>query len=361
MTLGFHPEDRGFDSRWGHIPIRLCDSLPMHGSELEHVVQLFVEQHSTLLNLRPKTVKNKRNAMNRFMAFLRDKPFTLENTRAYLDHLFSLNWEPLSVKTELKILRAFGAYCLDEEYIDKNFAKKIKSPKIPRKMREVISEENAERVIEVGTEIRPQDNLLARHIKREMRVGLRFMLRTGLRVTEVLDLRGEDLHLDAELPIYYVHSKGGAYEPLPMPRDMISDLRTRKNQKKVFQITAAGCNRALKRGCEKLNLPIQTNHSIRNVYSLSRLRKGEALQKVSRTLRHSKIATTDAYYSHYLVDDLDVVVQNSNVINSGVSLNELFTRAIQAINHTGISRHKIAVLEQTQNNDELIIKIRRRL
>lgn len=60
----------------------------MNGQELSHAVQLFVEQHSVLQNLSPKTVKNNRNTMKLFMDFLGGRPFNLkvETTNHYRCH-----------------------------------------------------------------------------------------------------------------------------------------------------------------------------------------------------------------------------------------------------------------------------------
>ena len=336
--------------------------MPMHGSKLLKIIQLFVERRSVELNLQPKTIKNYRETLNRFMRFLgMEKAFTLENTRDYLLYLQENGWSPSGWKTELTIVRVFERYCIEEGYMKNSVTKKIKTPTIKKKKRDFVSEEQAENVIFAGTALKSDENHLAHHVKTEMQLALRFMLRTGLRISEAIQMSGNDLHLDDEEPQFDVHSKGGDTDTLPLPKDMIDELRERKNKKRLFEITEKGCNRAMTRGCKTLNLPKQTCHSLRHIFALTRLRRGEPLQLVSRLLRHTSVMITDKYYSHLVVGDLDATMQNSRLITKGLTDVAVYDRASNAIRRLGIDRLEDFVVEQVRSENELIIKIRRKV
>lgn len=329
----------------------------MKGKQLKELIRIFVEERSIERGLSPKTIQNKRQLFARFFVFLDGLDFSKETVLSYMKHLLDTGWSADSRKTELRNLRSFGAFLEKEELIVNNFVKLIDYPKVPKKVRQFVSEANAERIIIAGCSLKKTENKDAHFIKHEMQVSMRLILRSGLRISEAINLRGEDLHLDEEVPVFYVHSKGGDYEPLPVPRDMVDELRKRRDCDKVFQITQAGCNRAIKRGCEALGMPKITVHSLRHIFSLTRLRRGEALQLVSRTLRHSSIKITDDYYSNYVVDDLDPTIQNSSLIVDGIPKEQLFSRIIKAIERTEIDNDKRVKIKYEKSEKQLLIKV----
>lgn len=332
----------------------------MHGQQLAEAIELFVEKYSTELNLQQTTVKNKRNAMKRLQSFHGNRSFSLETAREFIADLQKKGWTPSSIRAEIKVLRAFCAFCVDRGLISENFCKKITIPKIHKKVRQFVSEEVAEQIIITGTEKTRFDNLLAQFAKDEMRIALRFMLRTGIRISELKKMRGKDLNLDDEQPNFVVHSKGGNAEVLPQPYDMIEELRPRVKQEKVFTVSESGCNRVLGRGARNLKVNKITCHSLRHIFSLSRLRKREPLQLVSRALRHSSVSITDSYYSEFMLNDLVPVVNNSDVILNTVPLQELFNRAERAVNSSGVNRDNRITVEIKRNADELVVKIRKK-
>lgn len=69
-----------------------------------------------------------------------------------------------------------------------------------------------------------------------MREALRFILRTGLRINELLMLKGSDLNLYDNPPTFWVLSKGGNRELLPLPKDMLEELKTRQRMSAFFKL-----------------------------------------------------------------------------------------------------------------------------
>jgi integrase len=334
----------------------------LSGKQLQIYVTSFVEEDSALKNLRPKTVKNRRNALARFTDFLGEKTFNFESTKQYILFLLTeKNREPSGVRAELKVIRSFCAYLVENEVIESNFSKRVPTPKVPRTMREFITEELAEKAIILGTSLAPSDNKHAQYRKMEMRIAMRFLLRTGIRISEAGGITGSDLLLDAELPVFFVISKGGERESVILPPDLIEELRPRKTKARLFDITPDGCNRALARGCKALGVVEQTVHDLRHIYSLTRLNKGEPLQLVSRNLRHSNVGITDRYYSHYNMQELAVTAYASDVIQSGVTVSHLFDRVEKAVKRTGVEKDsRIEVITERNAVNEIIIRVKAR-
>jgi integrase len=331
----------------------------MQGQQLQQAVTSFVEEYSLELNLQQTTIKNKRNSLNRLLLFIKDRAFTIEIVREYIVDLQNKSWTPASIRAEIKILRAFCSFCVKRKYITENFCRDLVVPKIHKKARHFVSEEIAEKIIIAGTEKTKFDNALAQVVKTDMRIALRFILRTGIRISEAIKLRGKDFNLDDDEPFFIVQSKGGDSEALPLPTDMIEELRHKLKQERVFRISEAGCNRALERGCKALQVVNKlTCHSLRHIFSLSRLRRREPLQLVSRALRHSSVKITDDYYSEFVLSDLVPVINNSEIIQEGLTVEQLFDRVQKAVDGTHIAGDKRITLGYERKGNEFVVRIK---
>jgi len=254
-------------------------------------------------NLSKRTIKNKEYALTRLFLFLGEGPLNIESCRKYTVYLYKQGWSPSSICAELKMIKALINYLEAYEYIKESWAKKIKLPKVKRKLFNIVSAEIAEEIIINGSEPSEHDNGLHQKSKSEHRAALRFILRTGLRMSELLSLKYPDINLKNS--IYSVNSKGGNIDILPLPNDMVLEVAKRKYQERLFEVAPNRMNKTLKRGSFKLDIePHLTVHTLRHIFCTSLLKKGVPLQIVSRLMRHSSVGITDRVYSHYLIEDL---------------------------------------------------------
>ena len=184
----------------------------------EHI-DTYVTQHSAELNLSAHTIKNKTNVFKRLLKFLGDKPLMLETVNEYLADMRNRNVTPISIKDEIRNIKAFTNYLYKKDILTDNWGKQIVIPKTPRKPEALVSAEKAEEIIFAGTEFGTSDHVLHRRQKTEMRFALRFMLRTGIRIGELLQIKGKDLYVLDDEPKVLIHSKGGNldYQPKVYP------------------------------------------------------------------------------------------------------------------------------------------------
>ena len=99
----------------------------------------------------------------------------------------------------------------------------------------------------------------------------------------------EDFNLSEK--VFTVHSKGRKVELANIPLNMVEPLRKwikEKRAGRMFAVREDTLNVTLRRGCKKLGLPSQRVHDLRHIYCLTRLRRKEPIQMVSRILRHKK-------------------------------------------------------------------------
>lgn len=319
----------------------------------------YVEDYSFELGLKSKTIKNKREILTKFLNWLGRRSFSADSCREYLRFLRRKGYQVSSIDLEIRTIKAVVRFLYKRGYLDKDFTGAIPSLRIPRKPLKLPTAEQAEKAIIVGTKSGPGDNSINRKRKKEYRAALRFILRTGLRNREVRDLRGEDINLDDES--FVVRSKSGNLDRLPLPRDMIKEVKSRVSNDRLFpKLRAERLNICLKRGCNKVRIKSKvTVHTLRHIFCTTLLKKQVPLQVVSRLMRHSSVAITDRVYSHYLIDDLSRALNSSHpLIRSGLNLNEVFDELQRVVRTTGIqtdNRFKV-IFKQAKN--KLIMKFK---
>ena len=269
----------------------------------EYIFTEYVGNDSVDRGLSEQTGRNRRDCLKRFYKYLGGEPFTADNCRGWMRHLNDKGLKPNSVKDVGRVLRATVRFLSRRKVIEENFASDIPLPKIPKTNIKVVPAELAEQIIIAGTEPGDGDNSINKKLKEEHRQALRFVLRTGLRSREVCGLKGSDISLENES--FTVLSKGGDIDTLPLPKDMIEELRLRVDNKRLFRITSKTLNTVLERGCSRLNVATRVRtHTLRHIFSVSLSKRGVPFQIVSKLMRHKSVDMTFKVYSQFMIEDL---------------------------------------------------------
>jgi len=303
------------------------------------------------------TVTRKREILTRVGKFLDGQSFTRETVTKWIQ---TLQVKASTKDLYIRIIRSFITYCYDEDLFEKNWGRRIITPRLHKRMLDFVSEQVAWDIIMAGTEPGSKEDKRCRDAKLETRLALLFILFSGCRVGEVQKLRGSDLRLDAEEPFFYVQSKGQDFERQPAPQSMLSVLRQRQGREKVFNFSVRTANKALRGGSKKLkieNTDPTTCKSLRAIFSLTRLGKERPLHKVSRALRHKSVKTTDKYYSQYLLKDIADVVNDSNVAKPKKTKEQVLDEIITLVEKSGLNEYKDFVLETKKYEKGLQINV----
>jgi len=317
----------------------------------------YVEEHSAICGLRRETVRGKRDTLKRFVKWLGSKSFNAKSCCEWLKHLSDKGWKPVSIKHEVRILRATVRFLFSRGFIKENFSSQIPYPKVHKKPLEIVPAELAEKIIIAGTEPGSGDNWINKKRKKEYRTALRFVLRTGLRNRELRDLKGKDINLEEET--FFVRSKSGNIDVLPIPRDMLGELKKRKDKLQLFEVTAKTLNYSLKRGGKRLGILTKVRtHTLRHIFCTSLLKRGVPIQIVSRLMRHASVALTDSVYSHYQIEDLKLALNSRHpLILEGLDKKSVFKSIQNAIDSTGIKNDKRFEVEIKNNSKSILIKV----
>jgi integrase len=146
-----------------------------------------------------------------------------------------------------------------------------------------------------------------------------FLVDTGRRIGEALNLHWVWLRQDAEVPYFEVPTtKNGEPQYIPLSRRLNAEVFTSENIEKMktmplqtgpkahvadpfvqpFPWAYGGLNARFNRFCDRAGLPARGFHCIRHSVITHRLARGVPMQAVSRLAGHKSIQTTDRRYNH---------------------------------------------------------------
>lgn len=150
------------------------------------------------------------------------------------------------------------------------------------------------------------DYLLEREVERvldlltlENRLVMRLLLHTGLRISDALELRTDQLK-----PNFWItEQKTGKRKQIGIPEPLLSDLRQHAGAVWVFPGASPGKHRTrqavwkdVKRAAAAMRLTTNAApHSARKVYAVELLRKYGDFERVKRALNHCGVEVTLIY------------------------------------------------------------------
>lgn len=232
-----------------------CTDLAI-GSDIDEKLNMFIACKK-LDGMSPKTLKNYVSEISMFQTFINKPTYnvTTNDVRMYLA-IKCKDLKETSKNTKITILRSFFSWLLEEEYIDKNPMLKIKTPKIPKRLREGLSAEESE--------------ILRESCKSDReRAMLEFFLSTGCRLSEVASLNIFDL--DFHNLTFRVIGKGNKERIgyfTPKAKLLIQKyLQTRKGTSEALFTSSKApygrlCSRALEKEIENIKTRSGINKDI---------------------------------------------------------------------------------------------------
>lgn len=314
--------------------------------------------------LSPKTIKNRRNSLQRFFKFVKGSKFNLDICESYLLHLSKKGLQNSSIAQEQRIIKALVRWLFNKGHIENNFCSDWTLTKVRKKAEPPVPIELAEKIIIAGTKPGKGDNARNRWLKKEARDALMFIVYTGLRVGEVVKLRGKDVFISSKQ--LRVKGKSGNEELVPIIDVLLPMLKKRTENDRLYRITPSHLNTCLKRGCKKENVnQVVTAHGLRHSFSVSLLNNGLGIQFVSKLLRHANIKTTFDYYSRLAIEDQRKKLNIYHPLSfSGLSKEEAFDtineRMEEVVNNPNIKKYKdVNVDISKKGSSEVVYRLRK--
>jgi len=235
----------------------------------------------------PRTCEQYRSVLRVFLGFC-DTFSTIEarDIEAYIDYLLELGKSPNTVNSHLEVLRSFFRYHSEHNAVQ-NVMVKIKDlHKVPLKQRFLVADEY-QKVLAVCN---PHERDI-----------VRFIANTGLRLTELLNLKPESVSPDrTHLRIL---GKGRKERIVPL-NDTAREIIARYPDLKITHCGRLWVWRTCQSLAERAGIPPFGLHAIRHFFCTALVKANVPLLKVSRILGHSAYSVTDKVYCHILPSDL---------------------------------------------------------
>ncbi len=196
-----------------------------------------------------------------------------------------------SLNLVVQALRAYFRFeGLEEE------AEKLKPPKVPRSLPKALTKEEVRKLLSVISPLRKRDRLI-----------VLLLYGTGLRVSELCNLKIKDIDLDRGIAVVR-GGKGAKDRMVPIPEPIIREIReylaARKDGSEYLLVEEKRDNKdkispktvwyLLNRYGKKAGIKV-TPHMLRHSFATHMLENGVDIRVIQEILGHSNLSTTQIY------------------------------------------------------------------
>jgi integrase/recombinase XerD len=229
---------------------------------------------------------------------------TRMNILSFLKHLHEQNKSSKTIARHIASIRAFHQFLLREKVTEHDPSVHIETPQFERKLPKVLSTEEVEALLGVP-------DLRTPFGKRD-KAMLELLYATGIRVSELVNLNLEDVHLT--MGFVRCFGKGSKERIVPIGRMAAeaveayltkarpSLIKNKKDETALFvnhhgrRLTRQGFWKILKKLALEAKVEKElTPHTLRHSFATHLLENGADLRAVQEMLGHADISTTQIY------------------------------------------------------------------
>jgi integrase/recombinase XerD len=278
-------------------------------SERTFQLEQFSDYLSFERGLSARTLEAYGKDLGRFVEFLGTRgvtsPGAVQHTdvRDYVYHLKDSGLAATSIRRAQSAIRTYYSFLLGEGAVESDPSERLESPRVWRRLPDVLSRADVERLIEAPN---PDHPLYWRD-----KAILELLYATGVRVSELVGLGVQDLDLDEGLCT--VFGKGSKERMVPVggparraTERYLGDVRPRldrgKGEGKVFlnargrPLTRMSVWNLVKESSERAGVTSKVSpHTLRHSFATHLLEGGADLAAVQELLGHADISTTQIY------------------------------------------------------------------
>ena len=220
----------------------------------------------------------------------------------YLNYLNDSGLDQRTVSRNISSIRSFYKFLLIEKYIKTNPSDLLELPKRKKTLPKVLSMEEIDRLLDIP---------LSDPYSYRNKAMLELMYATGLRVSELMNLK---IH-DVDLSMAYVRTvgKGGKERVIPIGDIALEALKTYMEEYRSLLLkgkvtnalflnnhgvgmTRQGFFKILKKLAKEKNIKTPFSpHTLRHSFATHLLNNGADLRSIQELLGHSDISTTQIY------------------------------------------------------------------
>ena len=250
------------------------------------------------------TIESYRRDLMKFDNFCNKKVtnITEMDIRKYLEYLTNQNESKTSVARNISSLRSYYKFLLIEKVISNNPMENIELPKLDKRLPKTLDEEDIDKLLDI--------KLIDKFSYRN-KAMIELMYATGLRVSELVNLKVHDIDLDMALvatmgkgskeriipigdySLYYIKEYITKYRNSMLKREYNDYLFLNNHGK---QMTRQGFFKILKNIANENHINKNFSpHTLRHSFATHLLNHGADLRSIQELLGHSDISTTQIY------------------------------------------------------------------
>ena len=275
--------------------------------KLEDAINKFLEYIEKELNYTKMTIIDYQEDLELFTKYINDNKLNYLNLTkndiiSYLKYLDEKKYSNKSISRFLSSLRHFYTYLVEIKLIEENIFKRIRNPKIEKKLPNYLNVLEVENLLKVLKEDTKED------IRNKCLVELLYS--TGIRVSEASNIKLKDI--DMNNMTIRVFGKGRkeriAYFGNSFKELLDKYLKVRKNFLKKGEIDYLFINsiggKLSRNSIENIFMNISkmkdvrhklSPHTLRHSYATHLLNNGADLRSVQELLGHENLSTTEIY------------------------------------------------------------------
>jgi integrase/recombinase XerC len=272
------------------------------------------------------TVVSYRTDLKQFQAYLQEvyEESDIANgshrmIRSWILNMMEGGMEAKSVNRKLAALRTFYKYLLRNKKITVNPMLKITAPKVRKKLPVFIEEASMINLLDQFEFEKGFSGL-------RDRVVLELFYGTGMRLSELIDLKDRDVHWKEG--VVKVKGKGNKERIIPVPQSVMAVAESYLKEKTKLNLCNTGLNfvvtnlgeevypvfiyRLVKKYLNHVStIEKKSPHVLRHTFATHLLNKGADLNAIKDLLGHSSLAATQVY-THNSIDQLKKIFDQAH-------------------------------------------------
>jgi integrase/recombinase XerC len=242
----------------------------------------------------------------------------LLTVRGFANHLHRQGLNKSSIGRKLAAVRSFCRFLCRQNYISQNFAELVPTPKLPKKLVEVLQPEEVEQLLETPTANGPADI-------RDIAIW-ELLYATGLRVGELASLKPQNVDLSGRS--ITVIGKGRKERMVLFGEKAAAAMQNYLHVRSEFirgadpgfiflnlkgrRLTETRIRQILRKRTRELGMFKKVSpHTLRHSFATHLLTSGADLRFIQELLGHSSLSTTQKY-AHLKIDELLRTYQKSH-------------------------------------------------
>lgn len=252
------------------------------------------------------TIESYKRDLEKFLEFNNNNKdinkISNEDLKKYIKYLNEENLNEKSIARNISSLKSFYKFLMIEKYIDNNPSDALFLPKVKKSLPNTLTEDEVLKLLD----IKLTDNFSYRN-----KAMLELMYATGLRVSELINLKLQDIDLSQD--IIRTYGKGSKERVIPIGDyakeylekyiyEYRGSMLKRESSEYLFlnnhgkQMTRQGFFKIIKKIAYEKGINKELSpHTLRHSFASHLLKYGADLRTIQELLGHSDISTTQIY------------------------------------------------------------------